>query len=128
MYKKIKQFLTTYPLAKAVSFLLAFILWFYINAGVAAEAEFDVPLQMDNLSEKLVHIGEEIRITVKVQGTKENLLTVNSNKIRVRCSLADAKKGQYTVKLSKANVSVPDTVEVMDITPKEVILNLQSLK
>ena len=125
MYKAARKWVTTHPFAKIGAFLLAFSMWFYINTGVVTDAEFDVLIQLDNLADKVVHIGEHPVVTVKVRGSKETVMAMNPAKIKIRCSIVGPQKGGVAVDIFKENISVPRGVEVTDFSPKKIILNLQ---
>jgi YbbR domain-containing protein len=103
---------------KALSVVLAVILWFAISYMGESKLSVSVKVMPANLSKELIVKrvdGEEILVTIS--GPVSLLKKIRSRDVRASVDLSNAKEGRNTVSLDRDNVQVPQGIKVEHIEP-----------
>ncbi len=126
-YKSI--FVKNLPL-KFLSLLLAFLLWIMVSGEKRQTVEIMVraPVGFQNLPKNLELISfspKEVSIRLKVQ--KNMMFSQDYRSISVMVDLSGAKEGEEVFPIKKEMVILPETVQVVKITPSYVRVKLEAI-
>jgi YbbR domain-containing protein len=112
---------------KILSILLAVSLWFFVLNSEPVEIEKKLPLKYI-LPKGLVLLNfSEKEVTLKLKGSKAFITNVFNNKEKFTVDLNPYYKSlgkSFKVKLYSTSVEVPFGVDILDISPKEVAVEL----
>ena len=132
--RRIRSLFTTNPLLKAFSLLLAILMWGFVTSqklGVSTELKFSTPLVLKNIPKELEVISSVNQsVSVLVRLRKDVARRVNPNQFRVGIDMRNQLAGRFEYTLSRQNVSydndvVPDGVEILQISPVKIPLELE---
>ena len=121
-------FLDNWPI-KLASFLLAVILWFYVTSRGKTEMSLSVPLELRNVPQGMVVVGDVPgSIELRIQGQERALRDAASGKKVVgTVDLGRGKEGANTFPLSPDDIRKPAGVLVTHMNPFEVAVKLDRL-
>ncbi len=122
-------FLKNLPL-KFLSLLLAFLLWIMVSGEKRQTVEIMVraPVGFQNLPKNLELISfspKEVSIRLKVQ--KNMMFSQDYRSISVMVDLSGAREGEEIFPIKKDMVLLPETVQVVKITPSYVRVKLEAI-
>lgn len=104
---------------------LAYALWLAVGQAPQVEVGISVPLELENLASDLqVTGGVATRIHVHLRGPENIVRTLTPEEVSVVLDLAGFNAGNHNVPLTVADVKAPPEIEVLNITPEEVRLEL----
>ena len=113
---------------KLFSLLFAVVLWLYVVTKGSVEANFVVPLELKDLPQNMVVVGDVPNyVDVRLRGPEEMLRGVTSRGLRASINLKDAPDGETTYHLSGTNINTPPNVAVTNTNPDIVKLRLEPL-
>jgi YbbR domain-containing protein len=121
------KFITNNWAAKLVCILVAVGLWAYVAIG---ESKVDnlpgkLPLQIKNTPSDLTAIVDEDSVQVKISADRSTWSRLSSNSIIAYIDLNGLTQGTHEVSvLAESTVS---NVEIIDITPKKVLVRLEPI-
>jgi YbbR domain-containing protein len=110
---------------KVLSLVLAAMLWFAVS--YMAESRMGVPLQIGtvNLSkEYMIKRMDPTDIVVTVSGPGSILKNIGAKDIKLSVDMSGVKNGRYTYSLKKSNVQTPQGVQVEEIRPDYLIVEV----
>lgn len=116
---------------KIFSLILAITLWSYVKytstpqAIMTSEAQFKVPLEVENLAEKLVALEAPPDVTVTARGGPNTLSRVRPGHFRAYINLSNKKAGLYNVPVK---VTTPPDVEKIRVEPDTVTIRIDPLE
>jgi len=103
---------------KALSLVLAAMLWVAISYIGESKMTVSVPVSMENLRKDfLLEKMDTDSVLVTIGGPISILKNLRARDIRVTVNLSGAKEGQQVFTLVKDNVTVPKGVKVEEIKP-----------
>jgi len=104
-------------LAKGVCLLLAVILWAFIVQAKTETLRFNIPIAVKNLPAELAVADMSDRFaTIVLEGSKDELKSVNIKNIKAMIDLTDAKIGEprtYQIQIEK---QIPEDISVSSVT------------
>ena len=110
---------------KLLSLGLAYALWVAVGQAPRVDVGISVPLELRNLSSSVRVTGEmTTRVYLILRGPESILRTLPSEQVGVVLDLQGFSAGNHTIPLTPANVEAPSGIEVVRITPEEVLLEL----
>jgi YbbR domain-containing protein len=116
---------------KAIAILVAFFLWWSINASERdAERQIELPVRIKNLPTTLVETSLEPKpVRVTLRGPRTILDTVDERKARFVVDLATATAGENRVDLSGDMVKgeLPRRLKIVRMEPPRLRLKLENL-
>src|SRR5215468_9885088 len=116
---------------KAVSLLLAFLLWFSINVSERdAEGTIELPLRVRSLASGLVVTSQPAKpISITVRGPRTILDGIDERRERIALDLGDASPGEERVKLSADMIrpELPRRLKIVRIEPASVKFRIERL-
>jgi YbbR domain-containing protein len=119
------------PGLKAVSLLLAFLLWFSINVSERdAEGTIELPLRVRSLASGLVVTSQPAKpIAITVRGPRTILDGIDERRERIALDLGDASPGEERVKLSADMIrpELPRRLKIIRIEPASVKFRIERL-
>ena len=112
---------------KILSIVFAVLLWAYVRSQENIEVNFVVPLELRNLPSSLVVSTDVIKyVDVQIRGKEPHVRNLAPEQISVYLDLSKGRKGENRFRLSEANAKVPSDVTVTKISPKSLIIHLES--
>ncbi|NLC63908.1 MAG: hypothetical protein GX759_07615 [Thermoanaerobacterales bacterium] len=115
---------------KIISVIAALVMWLYVmneqNPNVSYVIR-DVPVNFVNLDENrfvLKEAPENFLVNVKVSGRRSIVADLGPDDIYAEVNLKGRMEGENLLHVS---VSVPPNVELLDFSPKEILVNLESV-
>jgi YbbR domain-containing protein len=113
-------------LIKVISFVAAVGLWFYVSSRGDSEINLMVPLELRNVPPSMTVIGGiPDFVNVKLKGRHDAIRGLDPSQVNVELDLTGADRGENYYTLTMANVHVPPTVEVTNLTPNTLALRLE---
>ena len=110
---------------KIASILLSIFLWVFVTSRGLSEMSLDIPLEFKNVPAglELVHQSTKV-VSLSIKGQERFIKDIRSPDIRVYVDLGKAKKGEGVYYLNRDNVKHPHIVNVINITPSYVKVQL----
>lgn len=111
---------------KLLSVVLAFVVWTYVNSQGLVTVNFAIPIEPKDLSADLVltSLGEK-SADVRLRGRESVLQRTGSPHIHVNLDLSGASAGEQWITLNPADVTVPEPLEVAQVSPRQVRVNVE---
>jgi YbbR domain-containing protein len=131
MQKSVKKFITVNPWLKLASILLAILLWFLVVSQGRSVIVVDVPVGFKNIPENLETVNGPKAVSLSIEGQERLLKKLKKEDISVIIDLSDvkegdtAKEGNVFIPLSAQNVTLPNMLTVVDISPQTVKLKIE---
>jgi YbbR domain-containing protein len=121
-------FLENWPI-KLASLVLAVILWFYVTSKGKTEMSLTVPLELRNVPQGMVVVGDVPgTIELRLQGQERALRDIAAGKKVVgTVDLGRGKEGGNTFPLSPDDIRKPAGVLVTHLDPFEIAVKLDRL-
>ncbi len=125
----IRDYFTTNIATKAVSLMIAIVLWFVVLGSRNAEVSKEIPLQIVTAQDIVPANDLPDRITFKLSGPKAFLRTIlDRRESPIRVDLSRAKPGIVTYRFFADNIQVPIGVKVQSISPAKVQIRLEKIR
>lgn len=123
-------------IAKIVSVIVAIFLWYYVMGLVNPEETRtyrNINVAFKNIeylnNTKLVNLGpSEAKVSVQVKGKKSELDNINENNIKASIDFRGYDAGQVRIPVKSDIIGQYNTLQVTNISPSEVIFNLDSVE
>jgi YbbR domain-containing protein len=111
---------------KVLSIVLAFALWFFVNAGERdTEAGFQVPLELRNIPADLMIVSPRVDfVDLRVSGPRTLLSRIDREKLSMILDLEGVRAGPAVFRVVTDALNLPRGVRVVRLTPAEVTLEL----
>jgi YbbR domain-containing protein len=110
---------------KALSLLLAALLWLFVAADRESEREIAVPVVYRNLSPALAIVNKPpSRLDLWVAGPKIMLMRLNADRLTIFLDLKNAGEGATSFPGPEKAVHLPEGVRVTRVTPASVEVSL----
>jgi hypothetical protein len=109
---------------KLVSVLVAFGLWFFVNAGERdSEAALQVALELRNIPPSLMVVSPRIEfIDLRVSGPRTLLSRIDPGRLAVPLDLRGVRAGPAVFRILADTLDLPRGVTVVRLTPSEITL------
>jgi len=122
------EIITKNPGLKAISLVLAIILWLFVTSETGGELSVATPLEFYELPGKLIVTSVSAEaINVRINGSRSQLERLASRDIRTRVDLSDAKQGANTFDILPRNVTVPQGLKISQISPSSIKVELDQV-
>ncbi len=103
---------------KVVSLLLAIGLWLVVARDPIAEVEVRVPIEFQNLPDKLeIDSANSTEVQIRVRGPERLIHRLQAADVHAEINLATVRPGERTFDLSSSQIHVPQDLEVVQIIP-----------
>lgn len=111
--------------AKIFALILAAILWMYVmnEQNPPVESTVTIPLELRNLSGKVIVVDAPEEVRVKVRGPRNSVAGLLPKDIKSYLELKGLPEGRHTVKV---NPVIPLSLELVEVTPDKVQIRLDS--
>jgi YbbR domain-containing protein len=112
---------------KLVALTAAVVIWAYVAGQQSIQVTYTVPLRFQNLTPHLHLLGPNVSTAeVTLSGRRDRILNLNRNQISVSLDLTGLRMGRNLYLISSRDVIVPPGLEVKDITPRQLGLQIGS--
>jgi hypothetical protein len=114
---------------RAIAFLLAIGLWFFVNAGQrGALAPMRVPISYRALPAGLVIVNQRPDfVQIEVRGPRTLLSLLDPDRMVVRLDLSGVSLGQAVFKIGPEMFNVPRQTDVTRISPSQIVLDIDRI-
>lgn len=124
------KFISSDSAIKVISIVVALILWMYVMNEQNPQVTYvvrDVPIRMENLDTDkfaLKDSSQTFTVNVKVRGRRSLITNIKPNDIDAVVNLRGRIEGENLLPLS---VNVPNNIELLDFSPKEIMVGLDAI-
>lgn len=110
---------------KIMSLLIAFSLWVYVmnELNPPLDAAFSVTMQTENLNSSLMVLDLPEVASIKVRAPRVALNNFKLADVHVYVDLKGLTEGRYSLPVK---VRAPQTLNVLDVQPNTVVVQVQS--
>ncbi|MGA8538693.1 MAG: CdaR family protein [Terriglobales bacterium] len=109
---------------KLVSLLLAVGLWLAVARDPTAEVEVRVPIEFQNLPDKLeIDSANSTSVQIRVRGPERLIHRLQPADVHAEINLSTVRPGERTFDLSSSQIHVPQDLEVVQIIPAQFHLS-----
>jgi YbbR domain-containing protein len=117
--------ITKNPALKAISLILAVILWLFVKSTSEGEVGLQVPLEFFRCPSGLIvtQVSEDA-VTVRIMGPLSQVERLSPREKKARVDLSDASAGMNTFDISADNFALPKTVKITQISPSSIKVEL----
>ena len=113
---------------KIVSLLLAIGLWLAVARDPVAEVEVRVPIEFQNLPDKLeIDSANSTEVQIRVRGPERVIHQLQAADVHAEINLATVRPGERTFDLNSPEIHVPQDLEVVQIIPAQFHLSFDEL-
>jgi YbbR domain-containing protein len=114
---------------RAIAFLLAIGLWFFVNAGQrGALAPMRVPISYRALPAGLVIVNQRPdSVQIEVRGPRTLLSLLDPDRMVLRLDLSGVTTGQAVFKIGPEMFNVPRQTDVTRISPSQIVLDIDRI-
>lgn len=121
------QRLTSNASLKALSILIATVLWFVVLGSRNVEIAKEVPIEIVPPADLIVANEVPDKVSFRLAGPKAFLRNVlNRKEDAIRVNLTSAKAGLITYRFFTDNIQVPLGVKVLSINPTAIVVKLEA--
>lgn len=111
-----------------LSSLLAIVLWLFVNIKAKADVVLMAPVVFINLPDNLVIVNDTHRqIEIKVRGPHRYIRKLSQDSFDLSIDLGDISKGRATFPINPNLFPIPPGSELVDISPRELIVDTDVL-
>lgn len=123
------QWLTRNVGLKMISLVLATAIWFFVKSVTSDSRVIDgVPLEFKVKPGFTILQGSDATLKVTVRGTREDVRPVSRQDFSASIDLTSSERtGGITIKLTPRLIRQPRRVQVVEIEPSEVTVNIDQL-
>ncbi|RLA82439.1 MAG: hypothetical protein DRG31_07385 [Deltaproteobacteria bacterium] len=127
--ERLRGLLTENVGLKAVSLILAFLLWAFVKGTSKGEMTIRVPVEVEGVPDHLI-VGkvDPSDVAVRLRGLMHRLNRLKPEEVRIPIELKDARSGLNTFLLRPEDVRIPPGIEVVALSPSEVRMRISELK
>jgi len=125
MKSRLNRFITTNPLLKLISLILAITLWFFVTSKGRSVVVVDVPVGFKNIPKELEIVDSTKMVSINIEGQERLLKNLKQDNISVIIDLKNAKSGEIHLPVFKDNVNLPKRLVVTHISPERIKLVLE---
>jgi YbbR domain-containing protein len=109
---------------KLASLLLAIGLWKVVARDPIAEVEVRVPIEFENLPDKLeIDSANSTEVRIRVRGPERVIHRLQAADVHAEINLVTVRPGERTFDLSSSQIHVPEDLEVVQIIPGQFHLS-----
>jgi hypothetical protein len=114
---------------RAIAFVLAIGLWFFVNAGQrGALAPMRVPVSYRALPAGLVIVNQRPDfVQIEVRGPRTLLSLLDPDRMVLRLDLSGVSMGQAVFKIGPEMFNVPRQTDVTRISPSQIVLDIDRI-
>ncbi|HEY2931004.1 MAG TPA: CdaR family protein [Acidobacteriota bacterium] len=111
---------------KAVSLLLAFLLWFNVSSEQVIDRTLSIPVEFLNTPADLEISNDYAKmLDVHVRTRRGFLNSTNNSGISAVVNLQGATRGERIIPITEANIRKPDGVTISNVSPSRITLVLE---
>ncbi len=125
-----RDFLSNEIALKVISVIVALVMWMYVMNEKNPQVTYvirDVPVKLVNMNEDrftLKDSSQEFFINVKVRGRRSIVVDLKPEDIDARANMLGRMEGKNLIPI---RVSVPNNVELVDFSPREISIDLDKV-
>lgn len=110
---------------KLTSLLLAVGLWFFVVSQGHSVIDVEIPIGFKNLPDHLEVLEGQKMLNISIKGQERLLKKLRQGDVNAALDLSNVKKGNIILPLTTDNITLPNSLSVIDISPQTVKLKLE---
>jgi len=112
-----------------VAFLTALVLWYGVSGSEKLESQVEVRVDYRGLPQGLVVLSGQVnKVSVRVRASMGLLRSLSGRDFAFLMDISDVRKGENTLAVNLAYLPFRSGVEVMDVSPSRITLEVDSLE
>lgn len=114
--------------AKLAALAIVSIVWLILASQQEVNISITAPVKHVNISSELVlgkHSAKSVSLTLS--GRRNNIQALKAQGVRVYVDLEKLSSGTHQIRLSAKNIDLPLGVNVNNVAPKSIRINLEPL-
>ncbi|MBF0345481.1 MAG: YbbR-like domain-containing protein [Nitrospirae bacterium] len=121
-----KRLLTVNTELKAITLILALLLWFFVTLKGQSDIILELPVEYKNIPKgfELVKSSSNF-VNISLKGQERLVKNLAPKDVSIYVDLSKVKEGETVINLSTANIRVPPSVTINKITPANVIVQVE---
>lgn len=113
---------------KTLAIVIAIALWIVANLEFDIERNVEVPINFSNLDESLVIVNDvPEKVSLRARGPRSELSNFADSNLNINFDLATVQKGSSKIDVQTEQLSVPEEVQIVTISPGEFVLDVDSI-
>lgn len=113
---------------KTLAVVIAITLWIVANLEFDIERNIEIPMNYTNLSEKLIVVNDIPRhLNLRLRGPRSQLSAFADSNVNFTFDLANIQEGISTLDIKSDQLSVPEDVQVVTISPGEFDVQIDKI-
>ncbi|MCH7867982.1 MAG: hypothetical protein IH881_09820 [Myxococcales bacterium] len=114
------------PGALALALVIAVILWGLAHGASSIERAYDVPVELEAMSEELVVTDQTpTHINVRIMGSQAALRNVDPSKLRYPIDVSGSKPGDADFEVDVSNVVLPRGARIVSRSPSRIFIHFE---
>ncbi|MBW2726428.1 MAG: YbbR-like domain-containing protein [Deltaproteobacteria bacterium] len=114
------------PGALLLALVIAVILWGLAHGASSIEREFDVPIELEAISDELVVTDQTPKhINVRIMGSQAALRNVDSDKLRYPIDVSGSKPGDADFEVDVSNIALPRGARIVSRSPSRIFIHFE---
>lgn len=112
---------------KAISIVLAFLVWLIVSGEQTVERSFRIPLEFSNLPQGFELVGDPPgTVDVRVRGSSGLVARIAATDLSAVIDLQSGKTGLRLFPLTGAQVRTPFGLDIVQVTPSTIAVTLEA--
>lgn len=121
-----RRFANLRPGALLLALTIAIILWALAHGASSIERQYDVPIELEAMSEDLVVTDQTPKhINVRIMGSQAALRNVDTSKLRYPIDVAGSKPGDADFEVDVSNVALPRGARIVSRSPSRIFIHFE---
>ena len=114
------------PGALLLALIIAVILWGLAHGATSIERAYDVPVELEAMSEELVVTDQAPKhINVRIMGSQAALRNIDSGKLRYPIDVSGSKPGDADFEVDVSNVALPRGARIVSRSPSRIFIHFE---
>lgn len=114
------------PGALFLALLIAVILWALAHGASSIERAYDVPIELEAISEELVVTDQTPKhINVRIMGSQASLGRVASGKLRYPIDVSGSKPGDADFEVDVSRIALPRGARIVSRSPSRIFIHFE---
>lgn len=114
------------PGALLLALIIAVILWGLAHGASSIERAYDVPIELEAMSEELVVTDQTPKhINVRIMGSQAAMRNIDASKLRYPIDVSGSKPGDADFEVDVSNVELPRGARIVSRSPSRIFIHFE---
>jgi len=121
-----RRFANLRPGALLLALVIAVILWSLAHGASSIERAYDVPIELEAMSDDLVVTDQTPRkINVRIMGSQAALRNLKPGKLRYPIDVSGSKPGDADFEVDVSNIALPRGARIVSRSPSRIFIHFE---